>query len=164
MTNRKQKNLSLVQGEVRPPEGPLLKQLLDVYRMNEEALRHPQISELAAGLSNRIRELGSPIVWPVGEAAERLAGASVLISGDLRLRGWIDDLRDEAVLAVSLAASSPVELVEAGKLARALGAKAVHACGWNVAGLDSQEWTGVFDTVSSLGLSSAEISVKLVAS
>jgi hypothetical protein len=92
-------------------------------------------------------DMGSPLVWPVGEAAERLAGAAVLASeGDTRVRGWTDDVRGERVLLATVAAVSPLGLIAAAEHARAMGAAEVHACGIEVAGLDAPELAGVFDS------------------
>jgi hypothetical protein len=127
--------------------GPALRHLIEIQRANEDATTFPRIAALAAALIDLSDDLGAPLVWPVGEAAQRLAGASVLKSeGEIRVRGWTDDIRGERVLLMTVAAVSPLELVEAAKHARALGASEVHACGADVAGLDSPELHDVFDS------------------
>jgi hypothetical protein len=127
--------------------GPLLGQLVSIHRLNEEALEVPHLNRLAAVLSAHCRELGSPAVWPVGEAAARLAGAAVVFGdGDVKLRGWVGDVRDVPVLLASLAAATPLEMIQAATHARALGVSCVHAWGWNVEGLDSPDLTVVFDS------------------
>jgi hypothetical protein len=84
---------------------------------------YPELSTYASSLVMLSEELGSPVVWPVGDAAERLAGAAVLASeGELRVRGWVDDMRGERVLLITVAAVTPLGLVEAAKEARTIGA------------------------------------------
>jgi len=96
--------------------------------------------------------MGSPLVWPVGEAAERLTGAAVLASeGEVRARGWADDVGGERVLLATVAAVTPLSLVEAAHHARAMGAVEVHAWGVEVAGLEVSELEGVFDGCGFLG-------------
>jgi phosphoribosylpyrophosphate synthetase len=131
--------------------GPLLSNLLSAHRAAERATTYQELSSHAASLAMLCDEMGSPVVWPVGAAAERLAGASVLASeGDVRVRGWTDDIRGESVLLVSVAAVTPLSMVEAAKHARAMGAFEVHACGIEVAGLEMPELSTVFDSCAVL--------------
>lgn len=150
---RKKERLSWRSLSPEPSDGPLLSGLLAVHRMNEEALEMPRLGYLATALSARCRDLGSPAIWPVGDAAARLAGAAVLVAeGDVKVRGWVDDVREAPILLVSLAAATSLEMIEAATHARALGVSAVHACGWNVADLDSPELEGVFESRFTLDL------------
>jgi hypothetical protein len=127
--------------------GPALRTLIETQRANEEATAFPRIAALARALGELSEALGAPLVWPVGEAADRLAGAAVLASaGEMRVRGWTDDIRGERVLLATVAAVTPLGLVEAAKHARALGASEVHACGLEVPGLDSPDLHDVFDS------------------
>ncbi len=76
-----------------------------------------------------------------------LAGAAVLASeGEMRVRGWTDDIRGERILLAPVAAVTPLGLVEAAEHAHAMGASEVHACGIEVAGLDAPELSAVFDS------------------
>lgn len=85
-------------------------------------------------------------VWPVGPAAERLAGAVVLFTeGRVRLRDWSNTLAGERVLLVAVAAATPIALVAAAEHARALGAVAVHACGVAVQGAERSDFCGAVD-------------------
>jgi hypothetical protein len=127
--------------------GPLLSDLVSAHRAAERATAYPDLSTYATSLAALCEDMGSPLVWPVDGAAERLAGAAVLTSeGDLRLRGWTDEIRGERVLLTCVAAVSPLGLVEAARQARTLGAIEVHACGIEVAGFDSPDLRGVFDS------------------
>ena len=158
-------NLSLAPPSPEVEEGPLLAGLLAAYRANEEALEPPELGTLAKALIEQSRDLGTPLVWPVGEAAQRLAGAAaVLADRRFQLRGWADEVRGRPVLLVSMAAATPIEITEACKLARALGASAVHARGWNVNGPDAPALRNDFDSVVSLDSGLSESRVTLVAS
>jgi hypothetical protein len=100
----------------------------------------------AAALVEHSRDLGSPIVWPVGEAADRLAGAaSLLAAGQLRTRAWTDDLLSAEVVVLAVADVTTFALAQAARHARALGAAQVYGC-----------WVGFADMVagSDLGFDS----------
>jgi hypothetical protein len=127
--------------------GPLLSNLVSAHRAAERATAYPELSAYASSLAALCEDMGSPLVWPVDEAAQRLAGAAVLTSqGELRLRGWTDEIRGERVLLTCVAAVSPLGLIEAARHARTLGAIEVHACGIEVTGFDSPELHDVFDS------------------
>lgn len=107
---------------------------------------HPDLTDYARALADRCAALDEPLVWPVGAAAERIAGAAVLASdGAVRLRGWSDMPRGERVLVFAVAHVSPLEMVQAATHARAGGAREVHACGAEVAGLNAPGLGTVFD-------------------
>jgi hypothetical protein len=135
--------------------GPLLEGLVEAQRRSERALQYPELRGLAAALARHSRQLGSPVVWPVGDAAERLAGAAVLLSeGDMRVRGWTDVLSDERVLLVTVAAVSPIELTSAAQHAREMGAAEVHACGVEVADVPACGPDGAFASYAVLAAAS----------
>jgi hypothetical protein len=136
--------------EIMPPEhttaGPLLRGLLAAHRTATQVTTYPELSCYASRLTTLCQDMDSPLVWPVGEAAERLVGAAVLASeGEVRVRGWTDDIRGERVVLLAVAAVSPLSLVEVARHARAMGAGEVHACGVEVAGLMALELSEVFD-------------------
>lgn len=109
-------------------EGPLLRELRSAHALNEAALRHPRVEEIARALIERSHELQSPLIWPVGVAADRLAGSAVVVSGgNLRVRGWTDDLVGETVLLLVVVETTPLRLAETAAHARTLGATQVHA-------------------------------------
>jgi hypothetical protein len=127
--------------------GPLLTNLISAHRTAERVTAYPELYSYASSLVALCEDMGSPVVWPVGDAAERLAGAAVLASeGEVRVRGWTDDVRGERVLLATVAAVTPLGLVEAAKQARAMGASEVHAFGIDVPGLDAPELSVVFDS------------------
>jgi hypothetical protein len=127
--------------------GPLLREVISAQRADEQALDYPRLRGYAAALARRCRELENPLVWPVGDAAERLAGAAILLSeGSVRVRGWSDVPRGERVLVLTVAAVTPVSLMEAARHARALGAAEIHACGVEVAGVESVGTDAAFDS------------------
>ena len=109
--------------------GPLLKGLLDAQRSDEEAVSYPALKEHAAELVTLCARLGEPVVWPVGESAQRLLGAAVLLSrGQLRPFTSGTDVRDKQVLLVTVAAVTPLALLQEAEYARRFGAEAVDAC------------------------------------
>jgi hypothetical protein len=131
--------------------GPLLGNLVRAHEQAEAVTSYPSLAALADALADRCRELDAPLVWPVGGAAERVAGAAVLSSeGEVRVRGWVDGVAGETVLLVAVAHVSPLELVAAAGHATAMGADQVHACGVEVAGLNADELGPVFESRSEL--------------
>lgn len=131
--------------------GPLLANLARAHQQAEAITAYRELIGHASALAARCEDLGQPLVWPVGEAAQRVAGAAVLASeGDVRLRGWTSPTRDERILIVGVAAVSPIQLVQAAEHARAMGAAEVHACAIEVAGLDAPELGDVFDSRETL--------------
>lgn len=130
--------------------GPLLAALIDAQREDEAALSYPRIASLASAIAEHCERLGQPVVLPVGEAANRLLGATILFSeGEVRQRGWTGDLAGERVLLLCVSAVSPSSMVEAAGHARAMGAVEVHACGVNVVGLD--DGAQRFDSYEAVG-------------
>ena len=76
--------------------GPGLAEVLATQSFDEQAVGYPQLERYAHALAKLCRELSYPLVWPVGPAAERLAGAAVIVSrGRIRPRGWTVSLRGE---------------------------------------------------------------------
>ncbi len=130
--------------------GPLLDGLLTAQRRDEEATSHPLLAEYARRVVALSRRLGNPVLWPVGPAAERLAGAAVLAGeGAVRVRGW-SGAPAARVLLLATVATSPIELVGAGSHARALNAASVHACAIDVEGIETVD-KGAFDSFTALG-------------
>lgn len=141
--------LSQVQG--RTAIGPLLKELIATGQAKEQALGFPQIGVLASTLAKRCEELDFPLLWPIGAAGERLAGASVFVAeGNLRLRGWNNDVRGERVLVMAVAETTPMSMIEGAAHARSLGAVEVHACALQVEGFESPDLDAIFDSRSVL--------------
>jgi hypothetical protein len=135
LTARSQTFLSLARPDAAA--GPLLRELLAVQDADDEAVAYPQLQAYASALMRRAEDLDSPLIWPVGQRAERLAGAAVLLShGRVRVRGWNDDVNGDHVLLVAVAQATPLGLVAAAEHAYAAGASEVHACGVAILGVD----------------------------
>lgn len=118
--------------------GPLLREVLQVQHIEEALTRYPAIEDLAQSLATLSDALDSPLIWPVGPAAERLAGAAVLVGrGALRIRGWGSMLGGERVLVVALVAAGPLSVLQAVEQAYSMGAVEVHSCGVDVAGIEA---------------------------
>jgi hypothetical protein len=115
--------------------GPMLRQVLEMQRRDEELTSHPRLQSYGAQLVELCKRRGDPLVWPVGEAAHRLAGAAALLSGGrVRLRGWSDDVVRQSVLLLCPFAATPLGVLAAARQARAMGASRVDACGIEVHG------------------------------
>ena len=121
--------------------GPLLAQLLEAQRRDEEAVGYQMIERIAEAVIERAHDLRA-VVWPVGPAAERVAGAAVLLAaGDLTVGMWNSRLDDERVLLFAVSGTTPLSLTVAAAQVRSMGAAEVHACGVDVAGAnDSDAW------------------------
>jgi hypothetical protein len=118
--------------------GPALGELLRSQQEEEDALAYPRLKGYAAALGELSRRLGLPMVWPVGVAAERLAGAAVIESaGGIRIRGWNDDLCGDRVLLLGGVAVSPLGLYAAAEQAKCFGVREVMATGIRVDGIDA---------------------------
>jgi len=125
--------------------GPALGELLEAQQEEDDALAYPRLIRYAAALGELCRRLRSPMVWPVGAAAERLAGAAVVESrGGIRLRGWHDDLSGERVLLLAGAAVTPLGLYAAAEQARCFGVREVMATGIRVGGVHTSDSIDAF--------------------
>ncbi len=121
--------------------GPGLAEVLATQSFDEQAVGYPQLERYAHALAKLCRELSYPLVWPVGPAAERLAGAAVIVSrGRIRPRGWTVSLRGERVLLVTVSSITPLPLFAAADQATLLGVAEVLACGVCVQGLEHALW------------------------
>jgi hypothetical protein len=132
----------------RGPMGPLLREVINAQRVDESVVGScTSLSGFADALARRCRDLASPLVWPIGDAAERLAGAAIIVSGGgVRVRGWTDEIPGERVLLLAVAAVTPISILRAGARARALGAAEVHVCGVELVGLDNREVEAAFES------------------
>jgi hypothetical protein len=118
--------------------GPGLGEIIAAQRDDDAAVRYPQLAEHARALAELSRDLDDPLVWPIGIAAERLAGAAVVLSaGEVRTRGWNTDVTAQRVLLLAVTAVTSMSLVEAARHARELGAEEIYACGIRVQGLEA---------------------------
>jgi hypothetical protein len=131
-----------------PTAGPLLEEVLGAQRAAERIVGdHVALHQAAECLVERCRELGRPLLWPVGEAAERLTGAVVLMGGaGVRVRGWTEDVRGQRVLVAGVADLTSLALQQAARQARHLGATEVHACVLNDPGTPHHGEHAAFDS------------------
>jgi hypothetical protein len=131
--------------------GPLLVDTIRLQRQAEAATSYPSLEHYGGLLAALCQTLGDPIVWPVGDAAERLAGAAVLLSkGRVRVRGWSDGLAGDQVLLACTVAATPLGLLAAASHARALGATTVHGCAIELHGRKSEDLDDALDSYSLL--------------
>lgn len=131
--------------------GPLLVDTIRLQRQAEAATSYPSLELYGGLLAALCHTLGDPIVWPVGDAAERLAGAAVLLSkGRVRVRGWSDGLAGDQVLLACTVAATPLGLLAAASHARALGATAVHGCAIELHGHKPDVFSDALDSYSLL--------------
>jgi len=116
--------------------GPALREVLAAQDEDDEAVSYTKLQCYGAALARLCSELGDPIVWPVGPAAERVAGAATILShGDVRVRGWTTDMTSARVLLLTVTAATALPLADAAGRARALGAAEVFGCGVRVHGV-----------------------------
>jgi hypothetical protein len=111
--------------------------LLGAQDVEVAATQFPAIEAHAAALVTLGQRLGDPVIWPIGAAAERIAGAATLISaGGVRLREWNTTVRGQRVLIFVVVALTPLSLFAGARQALNMGAVAVDACGLRVDGLE----------------------------
>ena len=129
--------------------GPLLTRLLKAQRLEEQLVGHAQIEAVADAVIRQAAELGDCLVWPVGAAAERVAGvATTRARGAIDVGAWNTPVQGRRLLLVAVAAVSPLGLEAAAEQLRIRGAVEVHACGVDVGdgeravGLDSYQQSG----------------------
>jgi hypothetical protein len=126
--------------------GPALEEIRAAQREDDEAAQHPYLRRYAAALAAICRDLGNPLVWPVGSPAEQLAGAAVILSGGkVSVRGWTTDVTDKRVLLLTITAVTALPLLAAAEHARRLGAAQVYSCGVRVQGLRADELPEILD-------------------
>ncbi len=121
--------------------GPLLAGLVEAQRRDSDAVEYPAIQHVAETLIDHAQALQA-VVWPVGEAAERVSGAAMLLAeGDLTVGAWNSRLDGERVVLFAVAGTTPLSLAAAATQVRSMGAAEVHACGVDVVGgEDSDAW------------------------
>lgn len=117
--------------------GDQLAAVLWAQEAEAEAVAYPSLEVHGSALVELSRRLGDPVVWPLGPAGERIAGAASLISkGHLRVRNWNHQVRDERVLLFAVVSLTPLPLFAAARLAADSGAGWIAACGIRVEGLE----------------------------
>lgn len=115
--------------------GPLLSRLLEAQAVEAGAVGYPALGTCAGQVVERAREIADCLVWPVGAAAERVAGAVTVASkGDVELATWNSEVAGRRVLVILVAGVSTLSLEGAIAQLRRRGAIEVHGCGVAVAG------------------------------
>lgn len=115
--------------------GPLLAELQDARRVELVAMAPGSLEALASALV-RAANAGErqPVIWPIGAAAERIAGAAMLIgAGSLEVWSGHERLDGREVLLVGVAHVASSAFCLAASHAGALGAAGISACGYMVA-------------------------------
>jgi hypothetical protein len=130
-----------------------------MQRQDDDALSPPRLEIYAAALARLCEELHHPLVWPVGPAAERLAGAATLFGGGaMRVRGWMSNIDGEHVLVMTLHSLTPLPLLHAAEQARRLGAAKVTACAIHLGGVADLSVTEAIDAFRGLPVDAALLS------
>ena len=115
--------------------GPLLVGLLGAQRLEEEVVGSAHLLEVADAVVRRARRLGDCVVWPVGAAAERVAGVvTVRANGAVDVGAWNSPVEGRRILLVAVAGVSPLALEAAARHLLSRGADEVHGCGVDVRG------------------------------
>jgi hypothetical protein len=123
--------------------GPLLRGLLAAQERDAAGAGQLPLRRAAAALAAYSRELGHPVLEPVSPGGHRLAGAALLLSGDISLRRPDRTVRGERVLLVEGVTVGVAGLAAQALRLRAAGALSIHAfavdapeLGWNATALD----------------------------
>jgi hypothetical protein len=117
-------------------EGPLLGRLVAAQRLEEAAVRYPQIESWADALIACAHQLPGCLIWPVGAPAERIAGVAVARSrGRIDVGLWNAAVDGRTVLLFAVAGVTPLSLLLAAGQLRGRGAGEVHACGVAINGV-----------------------------
>jgi hypothetical protein len=118
---------------LRGTAGPLLSELLNAQSLEAQIVDFPQIEAAADAVMHRAVDLGDCLVWPVGAAAERVAGVVTARGrGAIDVGSWNTPVQGRRLLLVLIAAVSPLELNGAAEQLRLRGAAEIHACGIDV--------------------------------
>jgi hypothetical protein len=129
--------------------GPLLVELVTNQIRAEEAVANSSLRDYARAVIRVSDE--DPLIWPIGNEAQRLVGAAQVVSdAELRVAGETHRLEGEKILLVVAFAVSPLPLWAAAEHATLLGAREVHACGIHVAGLPDADTTSLVATYRQL--------------
>ena len=115
--------------------GPLLTRLVAAQQFEERAVSYPAIEQIADSLIARAKELGDCMIWPIGAAAERIAGvATAREQGRIEVGCWNTLVVGRRLLVFSVVAVSPLSLAAAAGQLRRRGAAEIHGCGVDITG------------------------------
>lgn len=109
--------------------GPLLRQLIALQRLEEEAVRYPQIQSWADSLIACADQFPGCVVWPVGIPAERIAGlATARAHGRVHVGLGNEQVDGRTILLFAVAGATALSLELTASQLRRRGAAEVHAC------------------------------------
>ena len=118
--------------------GPLLREVFKAQANDDAVLRHTQIGSYAKALIDVCQDLNYPLVWPVGAAAERLAGAATMLAdGQIQVWDRHSTVDGNPVLLVALNLVGSLVIETEMKAARGAGANRVYVCAVSVPGLEN---------------------------
>ena len=142
--------------------GPLLSLLVTAQRLEEEAVRYPQIERWADALVTRANELPGCLIWPVGSPAERIAGvATTRARGRIDVGVWNAPVDGRAILLFAVAGVTPLSLTLTAEQLRRRGAGDVHACGIAITGVAAADGIDSFRSLGEQTDSRCEFSSRL---
>jgi hypothetical protein len=105
--------------------------------VDRRAVGYAQLERAGLQVIRRAKKISGCLVWPVGEAAERVAAAVTLVSrGEIEVGAWNSPVEGRRVLVVVVAGVSALSLDGAAAQLRRRGALEVHGCGVAVNGAD----------------------------
>ena len=109
--------------------GTLLSQLVQAEAAEDELLSQAHLRAAAEEVARYAASRRTPILWPVGDGGQRLAGAATLLAdGGLECLGWHSEMRDRDVVIVATVGVSPVAIERALALARTRGVRRTYVC------------------------------------
>jgi hypothetical protein len=109
--------------------GPLLARLVEAQRLEQEVVGYEQIEAIADAVAQQAAQLRNSLVWPVGLAAERVAGVvTARTRGAVAVGAWNTPVEGRRVLLFAVAALTPLALDTTAQQLRSRGAAEVHAC------------------------------------
>lgn len=109
--------------------GTLLSQLAHAEAAEDELLSHAHLRAAAEDVARYAKALRTPILWPLGDGGQRLAGAATLLAeGVLECLGWRSEIRDHDVVIVATVGVSAVAVERTLALARTRGARRTYVC------------------------------------
>ena len=139
--------------------GPLLAQLLDSQRREAHLVGYPAIEEVADAAITAVQRIGSCLIWPVGAAAERVAGVIAVRShGTVDVATWNSAVAGRRILLLGGSAVTPLGLQTTAEQLRRRGAAEVHACAVDVPG--AKDARG-FDSFQSLRVTASRPSMSI---
>ena len=142
--------------------GPLLSMLVTAQRLEEEAVRYPQIERWADALVTRANELPGCLIWPVGAPAERIAGvATTRARGRIDVGVWNAPVDGRTILLFAVAGVTPLSLTLTAEQLRRRGAGDVHACGIAITGVAAADGIDSFRSLGEQTDSRCEFSSRL---